>query len=94
MYTPKSKMLIIFILTLELGFLAFILSQFSHFLSELVVLAKTLTTEYSMRAPNTKDRQTDIHTSIAFIYDTRGNLCDVPLLCVVIVNTENSVKIV
>lgn len=45
------------------------------FLSDLALslLASTLTTEYSMNAPNTNTRHDAIHTSIALVKDTAGN---------------------
>jgi len=50
-------------------------------------LDKTLTAEYSMRAPNTKMRQATIHASRALMYDTFGSRAAVPDAMVVMVST-------
>ena len=50
--------------------------------------------ENSSRAPKTKQRQVDIHTSMAFVYDTLGSRLLMPELCVVIVSTVRSPRVI
>jgi hypothetical protein len=52
----------------------------------------TLTTENSINAANTNNRQVAIQISIALIYDTRGRVARAPELWVVMVSTVNKPK--
>ena len=71
-------------------------SCFSSGLSDpdLCLLARALTKAYSTSAMNTNIMHTDIHTSMALGYDTRGMELLEPVSCVVMVSTVVTPRVI